>query len=99
MHLTAAGSEPNRTGTIAIGDVSSRRLGRRQRIAGIGRLHINTFAGDDHLLVDDTVVLTLVDMGSGDDDIVVGTVPMIPDTGNRTWNTRTACRSRITARI
>jgi len=29
MHLTAAGSEPNRTGTIAIGDVSSAALGRR----------------------------------------------------------------------
>ena len=36
------------------------------------------------MLSNDTAAVTLIDMGGGDDEIVVGTVPLIPDPGNRT---------------
>ena len=40
--------------------------------------------GNDSVLSNDTAVTTIIDMGGGDDSIVVGTVPLVPDPGNRT---------------
>ena len=39
--------------------------------------------GDDRILVDDTAVTVVIEMGRGDDSIVIGTVPQIPDAGNK----------------
>ena len=48
------------------------------------RVIINTLGAADHVLSNDTVVPTIINLGGGDDEIVIGTVPLIPDTGNRT---------------
>src|SRR5262249_32565928 len=52
--------------------------------AGVERLQIYTLGGDDHVLSNDTSVTTVIDLGAGDDSLIVGTVPLIPDPGNRT---------------
>ena len=51
---------------------------------GIDIVKVNGLAGADAFLSNDTVVYTVIDMGSGDDDISIATVPLKPDTGNRT---------------
>ena len=47
-------------------------------------LTVNSLGGDDSILVDDTAVETVINMGRGDDIIVIGTVPTILDTENKT---------------
>src|ERR1051325_5541579 len=46
------------------------------------RLTVRTLDGDDQVLSDDTAVVTVVELGSGDDKVTIGTVPQIPDEGN-----------------
>ncbi len=45
---------------------------------------INALGGTDTVLSNDTAAVTLIQLGGGDDQMVVGTVPLKPDTGNRT---------------
>ncbi len=81
--LNAAGSGAARVGTILFGDpadVHHDTITYR----GVQRLTVNTFGGNDNLLSNDTAALTVVNFGSGDDNAVVGTVPLKPDPGNRT---------------
>ena len=47
-------------------------------------MQIDLLGGPDSVLSDDTAVLTIINLGGGDDEIVVGTVPLVPDPGNRT---------------
>ena len=51
--------------------------------SSIERLTIRTQDGDDSVLSDDIAVVTVVELGRGDDSIVIGTVPQIPDEGNK----------------
>jgi hypothetical protein len=51
---------------------------------GVQRMELYTLGGDDHVLSNDTAVVTRIGLGSGDDTVVIGTVPLIPDPGNRT---------------
>src|SRR5581483_9601634 len=51
---------------------------------GVDRLEIYTLGGDDHVLSNDTSVTTVVNLGAGDDSMIIGTVPLVPDPGNRT---------------
>ncbi|NBO94010.1 MAG: hypothetical protein EBV06_17140, partial [Planctomycetia bacterium] len=51
--------------------------------SNIERMTIRTMDGDDSVLVDDTSVTTVIELGRGDDAIVVATVPQIPDEGNK----------------
>ena len=50
----------------------------------VERAEIYTLGGSDRVLSNDTGGVTVVDLGSGDDEMVIGTVPLVPDTGNRT---------------
>ena len=38
------------------------------------RVWVNTHSGNDNVLCNDTVVPTVINMGAGDDEIVIGTV-------------------------
>ncbi len=51
---------------------------------GAERFELYTLGGNDSILSNDTAVTSVIDMGAGDDSLVVGTVPLIPDPGNRT---------------
>ena len=51
---------------------------------GVERFELYTLGGNDSVLSNDTAVTTLINLGAGDDSIVIGTVPLIPDPGNRT---------------
>jgi Ca2+-binding RTX toxin-like protein len=50
----------------------------------VNRVNIHTLGGDDLVYSDDTAVPVIVRMGDGEDDLIVGTVPQIPDPDNRT---------------
>ncbi len=52
---------------------------------GVERVVINTLSGDDLVLSNDNAMPTIINMGLGDDTLVVGTVPQIPDTDNKTF--------------
>ena len=80
LALNAAGSGASAVMFITATVTSSESISAR----GVDRLEIYTLGGDDHLLSNDTSVTTIVNLGAGDDSIVVGTVPLIPDPGNRT---------------
>jgi len=81
--LGATGSGGARAGTISIGlsgSAASEVLTYRQ----VERVMLSARGGDDAILSDDTAAVTVIDMGSGDDEIVIGTVPFILDAGNPT---------------
>jgi Ca2+-binding EF-hand superfamily protein len=78
--LNAAGSGSFRVGQVVASEVSNTLIIYRN----VERVFINTLGGDDRVLSNDTVVPTIINLGSGNDELVVGTVPLIPDTGNRT---------------
>ncbi|MFC1533492.1 hypothetical protein ACFL7M_09040, partial [Thermodesulfobacteriota bacterium] len=82
--LDAAGSGAFRSGSIITGDITDLIAREVITYKQVERVAVNTYAGDDYFLSNDTVVVTILNMGSGDDEIVVGTVPLIPDPGNRT---------------
>ena len=80
LHLNAAGSGAFRVGIIDVLGSSTTHITYRQ----VERVSIYTLGGNDSVLSDDTAVTTVIDLGGGDDHLTVGTVPLIPDTGNRT---------------
>ena len=80
IRLNAAGSGAFRVGFVDAQGSSTTHVSYRQ----LERVSIYTLGGNDHVLSDDTAVTTVIDMGGGDDTLVVGTVPLVPDTGNRT---------------
>ena len=49
----------------------------------VERLSIYGLRGNDEFRSDDNAVETAIFMGKGDDSIVIGTVPLVPDTGNK----------------
>ena len=81
--LDAVGAGSGRTGSVTFGALSdpNRNIVTFQ---GIEFVSINTLGGDDRVLSNDTAAITLLSLGTGDDTIVIGTVPLKPDTGNRT---------------
>ena len=81
--LNAVGSGASRIGSVIVGALSSPT---RDTVtySGVQFLEVDTFGGNDNVLSNDTVAPTIINTGSGDDNIVVGTVPLIPDPGNRT---------------
>ena len=84
IRLNAAGSGAFRVGFVESFDRDSGRLSTFVSFRDIERLNVFTLGGADRVLSDDTAVVTVVDLGGGDDEITVGTVPLIPDKGNRT---------------
>ena len=80
LTLNSAGTGPAAVGFVQASGDSQMMISMR----GIERLEIYTLGGDDHILSNDTAVTTVIDMGAGDDSLIVGTVPLIPDPGNRT---------------
>ncbi len=81
--LNAAGSGASRTGTVIFGDPT--KPGHSTiTYQGVQDVLVSTFGGNDNVLSNDTAALTVVNFGSGNDNIQVGTVPLIPDPGNRT---------------
>lgn len=81
--LNAVGSGENRTGA-AVFDSASAPSVDIVTFRAIERVTLNALGGDDRLISNDTAAVTVVNLGGGDDAIVIGTVPLIPDTGNRT---------------
>ncbi|MGB8167836.1 MAG: calcium-binding protein, partial [Chthoniobacteraceae bacterium] len=81
--LDAFGSGTSRVGTVTVGD-RARATSDILSYRGIDRVRVNGLAGADDFLSNDTVVYTVIDLGSGDDNIAIATVPLKPDTGNRT---------------
>ena len=80
LTLDAAGQ-----GAFAVGFIqASGNSSEMVSFQGAERLEIYALGGNDSILSNDTAVPTVIDMGSGDDSLVVGTVPLIPDPGNRT---------------
>ncbi len=80
--LSATGGGGFRVGTVTDSVVSNMSLSFRG--AGIVRLVLNTSGGNAAVVVNDTAVPTFIALGSGTDNVQVGTVPLIPDTANRT---------------
>ena len=80
LTLDASGAGGFRVGTITDSVVSNEFI----NFTGIERLVLDTLGGNDNVLVNDTAVPTVVNFGNGNDNVIVGTVPLIPDTGNRT---------------
>ena len=62
---------------------NSERLGS-VNFRGVELVSVNTKGGDDSILFNDTAAVTVVNTGTGDDTVTIGTVPTIPDKGNRT---------------
>ena len=69
-------------GAFAVGFVSTAT--GMLSFQGAERFELYTLGGNDSILSNDTAVTSVIDMGAGDDSLVVGTVPLIPDPGNRT---------------
>ncbi len=82
LTLNATGGGGFRVGTLTDSVVSNMSLSFAG--SGIVRLVVDTLSGNDNVLVNDTAVPTFIAFGSGTDNIQVGTVPLIPDTSNRT---------------
>ena len=80
LMLNASGGGGFRVGTIVESVVSNTFI----TFSGVERLVLDTQSGNDNILVNDTAVPTVINFGTGNDNAVVGTVPLIPDTGNRT---------------
>ena len=79
VQLNSAGS-----GAFAVGFVLATVTSQTNiSFQGVQRLEVFLLGGNDNVLSNDTAVTTIVDLGSGDDSIVVGTVPLVPDPGNR----------------
>ena len=80
LTLDAAG-----TGAYAVGFVQA-SVSSTEMISfqGVERFELYTLGGNDSVLSNDTAVTSLINLGAGDDSIVIGTVPLIPDPGNRT---------------
>ncbi|MDF2733121.1 MAG: hypothetical protein K0S92_1758, partial [Desertimonas sp.] len=80
IRLNAAGSGAFRIGIVDALSTATTRVTYRQ----VERVSIYLMGGNDTVLSDDTAVTNVIDLGGGDDRLIVGTVPLVPDTGNRT---------------
>ncbi len=80
LTLNASGSGSFRIGTVVDSGVSNTAVS----FSGLVRTIVETQGGNDQILVNDTASPTIVNLGNGNDFLTVGTVPTIPDTGNRT---------------
>ena len=78
--LNATGAGSYRVGFVQASVTATESISYQ----GVQRLELYLLGGNDSVLSNDTAVPTVIDMGSGDDSIVVGTVPLKPDPGNRT---------------
>src|SRR5262249_44906787 len=56
--------------------------GERVTFQNMKRLTVRTFEGDDTVTFHDTAVQTIVETGTGNDSVLIGLVPQIPDRGN-----------------
>ena len=80
LTLDAAG-----TGAYAVGFVQASVTSTEMiSFQGVERFELYTLGGNDSVLSNDTAVTSLINLGAGDDSIIIGTVPLIPDPGNRT---------------
>jgi microcompartment protein CcmK/EutM len=81
--LEAIGSGQTRIGSVVFGDLASpeRDIVTYRQMEFVS---VNTLGGDDRVLSNDTASVTIINLGTGDDEIVIATVPLKPDTGNRT---------------
>ena len=82
LTVNATGGSGFRVGTVTDSGISKMSLSFRG--SGIVRLVLDTLGGNDGVLVNDTAVPTFIGLGSGTDNVQVATVPLIPDTANRT---------------
>ncbi len=84
--LNAAGAGAARTGFITVGRVAADGTDVRDSVLyrGVELVQIDLLGGPDTVVSDDTATMTLINLGGGDDEIVIGTVPLIADPGNRT---------------
>ena len=88
IELTAAGS-----GAASVGFVTASVTATTSIIfTGIERVEVYMLGGNDTVQVDDTGTVTVIDMGEGDDNLIVGTVPLIPDPATARSSSRTASR-------
>ena len=78
--LDGAGAGSFRMGIVRATGTSSTFVTFR----GVERAEVYTLGGGDRVLSNDTGAVTVVDLGGSDDEMVIGTVPLVPDTGNRT---------------
>ena len=83
VSASAFGQQGSRTGVIGfhVGEVDSSDL---LFYRNVELVQIDLRAGNDNILNNDTAATTLINTGDGDDEIIVGTVPLEPDTANRT---------------
>ncbi|MDB4395265.1 calcium-binding protein, partial [Akkermansiaceae bacterium] len=83
VSASAFGQGGSRTGVLGfhIGDFTKSDV---LFYRNVELVQIELGAGDDTILNDDTASTTLINTGDGDDEITIGTVPLIPDSGNRT---------------
>ncbi|MAI42904.1 MAG: hypothetical protein CMP95_10625, partial [Gammaproteobacteria bacterium] len=51
---------------------------------GVENLQVDMRDGDDALYLDDTAIVSFFRLGDGDDQVTIGTVPLIADAGNPT---------------
>ncbi|HTH04260.1 MAG TPA: hypothetical protein VL916_00265, partial [Ilumatobacteraceae bacterium] len=84
--LNAAGAGAARTGFITVGQRGEDGSDFRDSVMyrGVELVQIDLLGGPDTVVSDDTATMTLINLGGGDDEIIIGTVPLIPDPGNRT---------------
>ncbi len=80
LTLDGAGAGSFRMGIVRATGTSSTFVTFR----GVERAEVYTLGGGDRVLSNDTGAVTVVDLGGSDDEMVIGTVPLVPDTGNRT---------------
>lgn len=80
--LDAAGAGAFRSGSVTFGDLNA-GLRDVASYKQVERVFVQTYAGNDRVLSNDTVTFTVINMGGGDDEIIIGTVPLVPDKGNR----------------
>ena len=85
LTLDAQGTGPNAVDFVFVSGPADQD-GKDDLITfrGVERVEVSTFGGADSVLSNDTVTTTILNLGGGDDEVTVGTVPLIPDTGNRT---------------
>jgi Ca2+-binding RTX toxin-like protein len=78
--LNATGSGALRQGTITV--LTGPSETETVTFTGVDAVVVSTFGANDTVTVSDTAAPTLIDLGAGDDTVTLGSVPLIPDTGN-----------------
>src|SRR4029079_17168003 len=82
--LNAAGIGAARAGFITVGQRGADGSDFRDSVLyrGVELVQIDLLVWPDTVVSDDTATMTLINLGGGDDTIVIGTVPLIADPGN-----------------